>query len=223
MDTKVQVEIVCQFCKCRIVLNKKKWQDELRFNCPSCQKEIHATFDVKKDSQTSEYIENSNEQKRGKTVYNKIVGEGREGEDEYLKRRVQRASPQNCFDEQDDDPIIPKKKKRHFRGHVYLTHVKWFGLRDQRYPLQEGTTIIGRYDLECPSDISIKGDDAMSRRSVAITIEEEDGEFVYKLKVKKATNVVKVNDRQVKEGHETYLYFGDIITMGNSKFKFDNR
>ena len=53
-------------------------------------------------------------------------------------------------------------------------------------------------------------------------IEEEDGVFDYKLKVLNALNKVKVNDQRVKEGAEVYLDFGDIIMLGNSKFKFDN-
>lgn len=62
----------------------------------------------------------------------------------------------------------------------------------------------------------------MSRKSVAISIEEVDGIFDYKLKVLHATNKVKVNDKRIKEGAETFLDFGDIIMLGNSKFKFDN-
>ena len=46
--------------------------------------------------------------------------------------------------------------------------------------------------------------------------------FDYKLKVLHATNKVKVNDKRIKEGAETFLDFGDIIMLGNSKFKFDN-
>ena len=68
----------------------------------------------------------------------------------------------------------------------------------------------------------IRGDETMSRKSIAIIIEEEDGIFDYKLKVLNATNKVKVNDQRVKEGAEVYLDFGDIIMLGNSKFKFDN-
>ena len=62
----------------------------------------------------------------------------------------------------------------------------------------------------------------MSRRSIAITIEEENGVFDFKLKVLNATNQVKVNDQRVKEGSEVYLDFGDTIILGKSKFKFDN-
>lgn len=62
----------------------------------------------------------------------------------------------------------------------------------------------------------------MSRKSAAIIIEEEDGIYDYKLRVLNATNKVTVNNQRIKEGSETYLDFGDIIILGNSKFKFDN-
>ena len=65
-------------------------------------------------------------------------------------------------------------------------------------------------------------DETMSRRSIAIIIEEEDGIFDFKLRVLNATNKVKVNDKIIKEGAEVYLEFGDLIMLGNSKFKFDN-
>ena len=86
-----------------------------------------------------------------------------------------------------------------------------------------GKTIVGRYDEENQSDIAIKGDIMMSRRSIAISIEDEDGEFVFKLKVLRAANPVKVNDIQIKEGHTTYIENGDIILLGKSKFKFENQ
>lgn len=98
----------------------------------------------------------------------------------------------------------------------------WFGLRNQKYQLFEGTTTIGRYDEIDISDIMIRGDETMSRKSAAIIIEEEDGIYDYKLRVLNATNKVTVNNQRIKEGSETYLDFGDIIILGNSKFKFDN-
>lgn len=98
----------------------------------------------------------------------------------------------------------------------------WFGLRNQKYQLFEGTTTIGRYDEIDISDIMIRGDETMSRKSAAIIIEEEDGIYDYKLKVLNATNKVTVNNQRIKEGSETCLDFGDIIILGNSKFKFDN-
>ena len=125
------------------------------------------------------------------------------------------------MDDDDEEEVKPKKRHR-LREHIYLTHITWFGLKNQRFQLYEGTTTIGRYDEDDTSDIMIRGDETMSRKSVAIIIEEEDGVFDYKLKVLNATNKVKVNDQRVKEGAEVYLDFGDIIMLGNSKFKFDN-
>lgn len=94
---------------------------------------------------------------------------------------------------------------------------------NRRYQLSEGTTTIGRADADYPSDISVEGDDAMSRQSVAIIIEDDgSGGYDYRLKVLNATNRVSVNGQRVKQGDETYLEFGDMIQMGKTKFKFDN-
>ena len=126
----------------------------------------------------------------------------------------------NDIDDEDDD-FFPKKRHR-LRERIFLTHITWFGLRNQKFQLYEGTTTVGRFDEDTPSDISIRGDETMSRRSIAIIIEEEDGIFDFKLRVLNATNKVKVNDKMIKEGAEVYLEFGDLIMLGNSKFKFDN-
>lgn len=135
----------------------------------------------------------------------------------------QTKTPNHHYDDLDEeDEVVTPKKHHRLRDRIYLTHIMWFGLRNQKYQLFEGTTTIGRYDEIDISDIMIRGDETMSRKSAAIIIEEEDGIYDYKLKVLNATNKVTVNNQRIKEGSETYLDFGDIIILGNSKFKFDN-
>lgn len=207
-DTKVQIDIECPFCHSQITLRKKKDLDEKVFDCPHCHKTLNVLFHVEETPQTYEIISDEEAiEKKKKTIY---------------KNNNTNCESNQHYDLYEDDNKAEQKPKRRFRGHVFLTHIKWFGLIKQKYPLYDGKTIIGRYDLESQSDIAIKGDSTMSRQSVAISIEDENGVFVFKLKVMNATNAVKVNNIQIKEGRSTYLEFGDIIVMGNSKFKFDN-
>ena len=234
MDTKVIVEVICPYCQSKVMMKKKVEVSSLTFNCPekSCGKKLHVVFDVAKDPQTYEILDDSDvnaKKKKEETVYKKVkdseedIDIGAQKKKTIYEKNKHNTSHNiyNDLDEDDDDEVKPKKRHR-LRERIYLTHITWFGLKNQRFQLYEGTTTIGRYDEEDASDIMIRGDDTMSRKSVAIIIEEEDGVFDYKLKVLNALNKVKVNDQRVKEGAEVYLDFGDIIMLGNSKFKFDN-
>lgn len=234
MDTKVIIEVVCPHCHSKLMMKKKPEVTSKILKCPGngCGKELHIVFDVTKDPQTYQIIEEEkedNNKKKGNTVYKKSDNSENEFDLGTEKKKTvygkdKHKTPHNVYndmDEDDEEEIKPKKKHR-LRERIYLTHITWFGLRNQRFQLYEGTTTIGRYDEDDTSDIMIRGDETMSRKSVAIIIEEEDGIFDYKLKVLNATNKVKVNDQRVKEGSVVYLDFGDIIMLGNSKFKFDN-
>lgn len=234
MDTKVIIEVVCPHCHSKLMMKKKPEVTSKILKCPGngCGKELHIVFDVTKDPQTYQIIEEEkedNNKKKGNTVYKKSANSENEFDHGTEKKKTvygkdKHKTPHNVYndmDEDDEEEIKPKKKHR-LRERIYLTHITWFGLRNQRFQLYEGTTTIGRYDEDDTSDIMIRGDETMSRKSVAIIIEEEDGIFDYKLKVLNATNKVKVNDQRVKEGSGVYLDFGDIIMLGNSKFKFDN-
>lgn len=233
MDTKVIIEVVCPHCHSKLMMKKKPEVTSKIVKCPGngCGKELHIVFDVTKDPQIYQIIDEKIEEKkkRGDTIYGKSASSGGEFDIGAEKKKTvygkdKHKTPRNVYnvmDDDDEEEIKPKKKHR-LRERIYLTHITWFGLRNQRFQLYEGTTTIGRYDEDDTSDIMIRGDETMSRRSIAIIIEEEDGIFDYKLKVLNATNKVKVNDQRVKEGSVVYLDFGDIIMLGNSKFKFDN-
>lgn len=233
MDTKVIIEVVCPHCHSKLMMKKKSEVTSKVVKCPGngCGKELHIVFDVTKDPQTYQIINEKIEEKKNKkgdTIYGKSASSAEKFDIGAEKKTVygkdKHKTPHNVYNDMDDDDeeeFKPKKKHR-LRERIYLTHITWFGLRNQRFQLYEGTTTIGRFDEDDTSDIMIRGDETMSRRSVAIIIEEEDGIFDYKLKVLNATNKVKVNDQRVKEGSVVYLDFGDIIMLGNSKFKFDN-
>lgn len=231
MDTKVVIEVICPHCHSKLMMKKKIEVSSKIVKCIGCGQDLHIIFDVSKSPQTYQIIEESiedNGKKKGDTIYKKNVDSADESNVNQKKKTIywkkKHNTSHNAYNdiEDDEEEEIKPKKRRRLRERIYLTHITWFGLRNQRFQLYEGTTTIGRYDEDDTSDIMIRGDDTMSRKSVAIIIEEEDGVFEYKLKVLNATNKVKVNDRRVKEGTEVYLDFGDIIMLGNSKFKFDN-
>lgn len=234
MDTKVIIEVVCPYCGSKIMMKKKVEVTSKTLTCPSncCGKELKIVFDVTKDPQTYQIItdgQKSDIPSKNKTIYKKKnnfgedVNAGIHKKETIYGKKNKHKTPHNVYNDIDDedDDFFPKKRHR-LRERIFLTHITWFGLRNQKFQLYEGTTTVGRFDEDTPSDISIRGDETMSRRSIAIIIEEEDGIFDFKLRVLNATNKVKVNDKMIKEGAEVYLEFGDLIMLGNSKFKFDN-
>lgn len=91
---------------------------------------------------------------------------------------------------------------------------------NREYPLSEGRTVIGRYDELHMSDISIKNDPTMSRKSVAIDVRKTDTGYMFKLMVLKAANPVLHNNQPLMEGEEVSLNFGDSIILGQTQFRF---
>ncbi len=99
--------------------------------------------------------------------------------------------------------------------------------RKTDYQLKDvGKMIVGRYDKDCLSDISIKNDEYMSRRSIEIEVVPQYDErrvvkgYFYKLRVLKATNPVLLNNAVLAEGDVVSLNFGDSIILGKTKFLF---
>lgn len=95
------------------------------------------------------------------------------------------------------------------------------GWLNKDYPLQHGRNVIGRHDHDAMSDISLKGDPAISRRSAEIIVEHGKEGCTFRFKVLKATNPVLHNGIRLDEGNIVYLNFGDTITMGTTRLRFD--
>lgn len=91
---------------------------------------------------------------------------------------------------------------------------------NKEYVLPVGNTVIGRYDELHMSDISIKNDPTMSRKSVVIEVRKIDAGYMFKLKVLKAANPVLHNNVPLMEGEEVSLNFGDSIILGQTQFRF---
>jgi hypothetical protein len=87
--------------------------------------------------------------------------------------------------------------------------------------LSDGKNVVGRYDESKNSDIAIKNDSAMSRRSIEIDVMHSDKGYAFKLTVLSATNPVLHNNNPLMPGESISLNFGDSIILGKTKFRFD--
>jgi hypothetical protein len=231
MDTKVVIDIICIHCGSTIHIQKKKLQEQCKLVCPGCKHPLHILFNITNNPQTysflsvaqqSQMIEETSKKERqideetqkamkDKTIYRKDKHKARSYEDGIPGEEDVEESNHN------------KKKQPKLRESLFLTRNKLFGLVAERYKLSEGKTIIGRDDYDEPSDISIKDDDTISRRSISIEVVADDYGFDYILKVLNASNPVRVNGKQIKQGEKTYLDLGDVITIGHTNLKFDNQ
>lgn len=99
--------------------------------------------------------------------------------------------------------------------------VQRFGIKKKEFRLSDGVNTIGRYDENEPSDISIHNDSTMSRRSVQIEVMMTEKGYRFKMTVLKTTNPVLLNGKPLGKEESVSLNFGDIITMGKTKFRFD--
>ncbi|MDO4181591.1 MAG: FHA domain-containing protein [Bacteroidales bacterium] len=89
------------------------------------------------------------------------------------------------------------------------------------HQLSEGRNLIGRKDDVNSSDISIEGDNTISRQSVEIIMERTEKGYLFKLNVLRAKNPVYLNKAQLTEGEGMYLDYGDIIRLGKTSFIFE--
>lgn len=95
------------------------------------------------------------------------------------------------------------------------------GIANTRFPLRVGLNTIGRADFDTPSDISIKNDPTISRRSVTIEVVPKEYGFLAKMKVLRAANPVLHNDKPLMEGEIIYLNYGDSIRLGRTTLRFN--
>ena len=104
------------------------------------------------------------------------------------------------------------------KGKLVLVRRGWI---NKDYPLLAGKTIVGRDDETAPSDISIKGDSSMSRRSIEILVQQSEKGYTFKLTVLNVTNPVLHNNKPLMKGESVSLNFGDTILLGKTKFRFE--
>ncbi|MBO7489659.1 MAG: FHA domain-containing protein [Bacteroidales bacterium] len=115
-------------------------------------------------------------------------------------------------------------KKTMDRAKLVLVKKGLVGMRRKEvFTLHEGQNIVGRYDNGANSDISIKGDDTMSRRSIAIDVIRQDKGYLYKMRVLRSLNPVYVNDNVLMVDESRYLNFGDRIVLGKTMLTFEKK
>lgn len=231
METKVVIDVVCVHCGSKIHMQKKKMQEQCKLVCPGCKHPLHILFNINNDPQTYSFlsvVQNSNNgqaQDQNVQQENKEAQKAQKDKTIYKKEKNKAHSYDDEIPGEEDSDEERHQKKKHIklRESLYLTRKKLFGLVAERYRLSEGKTIIGREDDDEPSDISLTGDDTISRRSISIDIVPDDYGVDYILKVLNAANPVRVNGKQIRQGEKTYLDLGDIITVGHTNLKFDNQ
>lgn len=114
--------------------------------------------------------------------------------------------------------IVKSELIQRYRGKLILLRRGWL---NKNYKLHEGKNTVGRHDDVKMSDIAIKGDPSMSRQSIEIFVDHREMGYSFKLTVKNAANPVLLNDKPMAVGDSISLNFGDSITLGNTKFRFD--
>lgn len=133
-------------------------------------------------------------------------------------------SPENGAEKEPDKPVHTPTKvvpKGFSLSNGCLVQQRGRFMPNRRFVLNGAVTTVGREDEQLPSDISIKNDTAMSRRSVCITAESKPQGFLYKLTVLNATNRVLHNGCALSKGDSVYLSFGDSIVLGKTTFTFE--
>lgn len=231
MDTKIVMDVICVHCGIKIQLQKKKQQGQCKLVCPNpkCRHNLHILFDTSKDPQTYSFL--STPQSDTSNQFSSSDKENTHSSEQPKKdkkKTIYKKDKKVAHSYEDEIPgeeDIPDSKKKHpvLRESLFLTRKKFMGLIAERYQLKEGRTVIGREDEEEPSDISLSGDDTISRRSIEINIVADEYGFDYILKVLNASNPVKVNGKEIRIGEKKYLDVGDMITIGHTNLRFDNR
>jgi DNA-directed RNA polymerase subunit M/transcription elongation factor TFIIS len=115
-------------------------------------------------------------------------------------------------------PIEPTNSIQALHGKLILLRKGWL---NKDYHLSDGKNVVGRYDESKNSDIAIKSDPTMSRRSIEIEVMQSEKGYSFKLTVLSATNQVLHNNNPLMPGESISLNFGDSIILGKTKFRFD--
>ncbi|MBD5319780.1 MAG: FHA domain-containing protein [Bacteroides sp.] len=108
--------------------------------------------------------------------------------------------------------------KQTVNGKLVMLRKGWF---NKDFHLPPGRYVIGRHDQDAMSDIAIKNDNSMSRRSVRLDVELTEKGLTFRLTVLKSTNPVLHNNVALGEGESVMLNFGDSIILGTTRFRFD--
>ena len=136
---------------------------------------------------------------------------------------VEKPQPAKTDDKQKQQDEEPKKTVvvGSGRGNRSQGVLIWGNIFNRKkFPLSEGTYVIGRKDSKDHSDIELE-DKEVSRRSVVLEVtRKENGRFFFKMTVKKALNPVLHNNRPLGVSESIFLNYGDSIQLGRTVINF---
>lgn len=217
-DNTIKVPYTCK-CGKKMLVKKKAATRTCSVKCPDCGNEYRIAFDIKADPQTYSFVDN--------TVNNDTIYMGQSG-NKTADSQSQQGKKTEKTRLVNIDEILPPDFEEDEPVHaalgpcdVWLVKLKMFNLSAERYQLKYGETTIGRFDVAEQSDIPIRHDESISRRSVCINITPYSNFTEYRMTVLKATNPVFVNGKKIPEGKYALLANGDKIRLGNTKFRFE--
>lgn len=107
------------------------------------------------------------------------------------------------------------------QGRGKLVQLRGMFKKNISFDLCLGDNVVGRQDSSQPSHIMIEGDPSVSRRSICIHVQLRSDYLIYTLRVMKCANPVLVQGREMQVGEETFLNFGDVIQLGQTRLRFE--
>ena len=122
-------------------------------------------------------------------------------------------------DDDSNETVVAQPKPKRILTNYALQHGGGFLKQGLRYRLYTGTTIVGRRDAKTPSDIQFD-DPEMSRRSVQLDVEMQNGMMTVSLTVLKDLNPVLINGHRLPQGMSVRLINGTKIKLGQTVLTF---
>lgn len=241
MELKEILDITCPYCKNAIRMRNPKKAGTYELQCPHCGKKFRMTMVDREEDPYEQANRQAAEQAAAQRAAEQAAAQRaaeqaaaqRAAEQAAAQRAAEQAAAQRAAEQaaaqraaqqaaaQQPGMVNPKpasKPTKLLRTGTFeagCLRVKQGSF--VRYDLDREVTVVGRQSVESPSDISIAGDETMSRRSVAIICDQVN----YKLQVLNATNPVIFNDRKLNTGDCVYLTFGDKFVLGKTLIIFE--
>lgn len=220
MELKEILDITCPYCKNAIRMRNPKKAGTYELQCPHCSKKFRMTMVDREEDPYEQANRQAAEQAAAQRAAEQAAAQ-RAAEQAAAQRAAEQAAAQRAAQQaaaQQPGMVNPKpasKPTKLLRTGTF--EAGCLKVKQVRYDLDREVTVVGRQSMESPSDISIAGDETMSRRSVAIICDQVN----YKLQVLNATNPVIFNDRKLNTGDCVYLTFGDKFVLGKTLIIFE--
>lgn len=195
--------IKCKHCGVRFSIAVPEKNGIFKYICPSCKNMVDVRFAVKSKVQDGAVA-----QKGGQASM--LTPEGKMASVAQPERKPTKKLPGDGLNGGGCLEIV------RFGGILG-------GIANTRFPLRIGFNTVGRADNDTPSDINIKNDPTISRRSVTIEVVPKENGSLFKMKVLRAANPVLHNDKPLMEGEVIYLNYGDSIKLGRTTLRFNKQ